>query len=226
MLIGRELLDPGLVRRGTEVSPVDVRVLYSAPESGRVLAGWHEDSAGGRPIVGGCVTSRLIHDDATGLLPEGIHEAQLDDVEAAFVIGVADNRDLRRAVYAGICSWLHHVRSLIGGGKCWISGGFVSLSEPTDTALVGFEPSDRALASLVAGTDHAIDLVGIGDLVYSTPAPGGALRRRLPVSGLVDAHLVDVVTRRSYHRAFAAVVGADGFPVPNAVKGFVEVELG
>ncbi len=101
----------------------------------------------------------------------------------------------------------------------------LSRSEPDDTALAAFEPHDRALAGRVAATDAAIDLHSLSDIMYGGPFPGGTLRKRWPVSGLVDAHLVEVRTRSAYLRGFAAVMGPNGMPLQGATKGFVEVDV-
>jgi hypothetical protein len=154
-----------------------------------------------------------------------LHRATLEEVEAAFVSDTAGGVALRRAVFAGVEAWVHHARFLLGTGMCWISGGFISVSEPDDTALVAFEPDDRELAGRVANSDLAVDMHNLTDVVYSAPNPGGRLRRRWPVSGLVDAHLVDAITRRAYLTGFAAVTGADGFPTEGVTKGVVEVAV-
>jgi hypothetical protein len=158
------------------------------------------------------------------LLPPGAHRAEFSDVEAAFVNDRCGDVRLRIAVYAGIRSWVHHARAVLGPGTCWISGGFVSRSEPEDTALAAFEPRDRTLAR-VATSGSAIDLHNLTDVLYASPSPGGTLRQRWAVSGLVDAHLVDEVTRRAYLTGFAAVLGPNGFPEPGTTKGYVEVEI-
>lgn len=160
-----------------------------------------------------------------GLLPPGAHRADLADVEAALVTSDCGDVQRRRAVFAGIVAWLHHVRLLLGPGTCWISGGFVSRTEPEDTAVAAFQPRDKILARAVASTNAAIDLHNLSAVMYESPSPGGSLQQRWPVSGLVDAHLVDDITRRAYLNGFAAVLGADGFPVQGVTKGYLEIEV-
>lgn len=168
------------------------------------------------------MTNALVHLD-NGLLSPGPHRVSLQDVEAGLV--VADFGDVlhRRAVYAGLLAWLQHARYLLGPGTAFIGGGFVSKTEPEDTALAGFEPHDRDLARTVARTDAALDLQNLSGVLYETPTPGGSLRLRWSVSGLVDAYLIDESTRRTYLTGFAAVLGADRMPLQGVTKGYVEV---
>lgn len=157
-----------------------------------------------------------------GLLPRGVHVADLDEVELALVPAGSSVR--RRAAFHGVASWALHAGALFGAGTLWLGGGFVSMSEPGDTAIVVYLPDDLALAAK-ALDGGGLDLLSLMDVQYSYPGTGGAMRERWPVSALVDAYIADRVTVRTYQRMLGMVVAPDGISVSDA-KGFVQVEVG
>lgn len=163
--------------------------------------------------------------NADGLLPAGIHQAEPDDL-LAFADPSMGDAVLRRAVALALQAWMSMARRGFGPGVCWIGGGFVCSSEPSDTAIVAWHPNDSraALDALERGT--GVDLLSLTNVIYSYPDPGGGLVDRWPVSALVDAHLMDRTTAGAFRSVLSRSLGRDGHPVRGLQKGFLEVVLG
>lgn len=159
-----------------------------------------------------------------GLLPAGIHTAELDEVERIFAGPGMPNPELRRAVLAGVRVWAMLARGLLGPGLFWLSGGFVSTSEADDHALVAYFADDEDVARRAMMSGFGMDLVTLHSVAYAGPGAGGACAERRPVGGIVDALIAERNTRRTVKMGFQAVVGPDGF-ASGATKGFVEVKL-
>ncbi|KSW28569.1 hypothetical protein [Cellulomonas sp. B6] len=161
----------------------------------------------------------------TGLLPPGIHRASLSDVHHAFVQNAGSNPRLRQAVFDGVTAWIGMAPTIFGAGTAWLSGGFISTGEPTDTAWLAYEPEDRGLALQAARSGLAHTVLSLSKVIYSYPPPGGGTEERWAVSALVDAHLIDRGTKTGYRHAWAAVLGVDGVVLEGVTKGFIEIEV-
>lgn len=166
----------------------------------------------------------LIH-GSDGLLPPGEHHCTLADVRSVFVDGVPGDGELRSAVFAALVAWLTMARRVLGAGTCGIGGGFVSIGEPTDTAMAVYFPDDNVLAEVAAQSGAAVDLVSLKGVVYSYPGGGGGVRERWPVSGLLDTHIADRKYAQAFRNGLARVLDPNGMAVPGVVKGYVEVEV-
>ncbi|OJX93388.1 MAG: hypothetical protein BGO96_10495 [Micrococcales bacterium 73-15] len=163
------------------------------------------------------VVAELVEVD--GLLTPGVHKLSLDELEQFAAPPFGDSL-LRQAVVAGVRAWTLRASVYLGPGRLLVGGGFVSVAEPTDTALVVYLPADTNLPAAAA-----VEFVALRDIVYGSPGSGGTMRESLPVSGLVDAYLADRIEERSYRAALSVVIGADGFGVDGATKGYIEIEV-
>lgn len=160
---------------------------------------------------------------ASGLLPPGVHRGTLEDIRRDFVTEIVDRTALREAVFSGLCGWLGLASANLGPGRALVGGGFIGSGEPDERAMVAYLPGDPALGAAAFSTGLGPLLVSLTGVVYSYPAPGGALVDRWAVSGLVDAHLADPGTVMAYRMAFAAVQAPGGGTLPGVTKGIVEV---
>lgn len=158
---------------------------------------------------------------ADGYLPvaQGPHFATLDEVRARFVAG-APNGERRESVFRGLEIWIEQAADIFGSGRLWIVGGFVTHKvEAPDDIDVSFLPDDYERAETALMTSHGLGLLTMQNLVCDI----GLVSRLQPVSGLVDAFLVDGDDEDDVeHMAwlFSQVEG-----VKYARKGFVEVVI-
>ncbi len=158
-----------------------------------------------------------------GLLRPGPHPVDPEDL-AAFAADPFGATRLRSAVCSGVMTWLTVASERFGPGVGLVGGGFTSVGEPTDTAIVGYAPDDRRLA--VGGLELSHELQTIAGVAYSYPGNGGVTKVRWPVSGLVDAFVVDPAMAVSLRKRLSMVVGPDGFAEQGAAKGYLEVGVG
>jgi hypothetical protein len=162
---------------------------------------------------------------SNGLLKPGAHRADAHDLHA-FTADPFGSGPLRSAVCSGIVTWLTHVGHRLGPGVGLVGGGFTSSGEPDDLALVGYVPDDRVAAAAASEGLADLDVQTIEGVVFSHPGQGGVAKTRWPVSGLVDALVLDPSMAVAFRKRISMVIGPDGWAVPGLAKGYVEIGVG
>ncbi|SKC47501.1 DUF6932 family protein [Plantibacter cousiniae (nom. nud.)] len=153
-------------------------------------------------------------DEGAWYLPEGIHVADLAEVEARFV-DAAPFAAERAHVFAAFRVWGDLVRTLVPEARMWVDGGFVThkpWAAPSDVDVT-FLVTPAALNALSPAEQAQVEKLLTGD-GYK------------PMSGLVDAYLITRgdVDRTVYWRDWwATVVDERHEPVQGVKKGFLEV---
>jgi hypothetical protein len=160
---------------------------------------------------------------AAGLLPDGVHQAQLSDVYERLVLD-APNRTRRELLFHALAAYLSLVQDFIPHGKAWIDGGFTMAKpeEPHDVdvviipadwqATVALEPAKRA---------DLLGLMTLQDVIVGQPGPQW-LERVQPIGGALDGFLAHPGQTDVWRQTWSAVKRA-GAVQPGETKGFVEV---
>lgn len=80
------------------------------------------------------------------LLPPGVHDASLADVEALF--GVFQRSERRRRLFAKLLEYVDDVRRAVRGARVMVDGSFVmaAVDEPEDIDIVLVLPADWDMA--------------------------------------------------------------------------------
>lgn len=152
-----------------------------------------------------------------GLMPEGRHDATLNDVQASFV-GAGPYGPERARIWQAFVIWEAMVRALLPTSILWINGGFV-------THKTWAAPSDIDVFILARQTE--VNTAGAAALLplLTTMDPTGG--RVQPMSGLVDGHLGlrgDANVINSYHATWRSVTDENKDEVLGLFKGYAEVK--
>lgn len=164
-------------------------------------------------------------DRESGLLPEGAHGSTWDELRDVFVIRAPKEQQISRsAVCIALKAWALAAMEHLGSGTLLVSGGFVTYSEPTWAATAAYVPTDETgLARAVEDQGPYWQLVSVSDVFFSDPEPGGYLRKRTSVGGLVDAVVIKDADRQLAHRILS--ISDSARPIGYARKGYVEVVI-
>lgn len=157
-----------------------------------------------------------------GLLPDGIHVANLADIYDRCVLD-APQRDARENLYSALTAYLGFLREIVPHGKAWIDGGFMMCKDtpPHDVDLVFFPDDWNALAS--KGEAEAAELFSLLTLQnVLCESPAATFARLQPFGGKIDAFIARP-RDAAYWRSLWSSVKRHGHPVPSETKGFAEV---
>jgi hypothetical protein len=155
--------------------------------------------------------------DGSWYLPQGIHAAQLDEVEDRFVT-TAPFSDERRIVFDSFLLWHRIVSGLLPTARFWLDGGFV-------THKPWAAPSDVDVTVMVR-PDELNNLSAAEQIELEPQFTVLGPPRVRPMSGKVDAFLTvrgDVDSTLYWREHWATVLDENRVKVADAVKGFVEV---
>jgi hypothetical protein len=160
-----------------------------------------------------------------GLLPMGVHPAGMDAVYERFVLD-APNRLHRELLFGALQTYMRLLQRLIPAGRMWVDGGFSTRkgTAPHDVDVVVHPDDWDSLASL--GERDQTDLLGLlthQDIIVGSFDPPQWWARLQPVGGALDAFLCYPGQEEVWYSTWASVKGPDGYIIPGAVKGFVEV---
>lgn len=126
-----------------------------------------------------------------GVLPPGVHRANLDEIDKFFVAGAQNYRRDREVIMMTLRVWVRRMRQSVGTGTTWLAGTFVTdlLSQPTLKIAYFPDNTNAAVASIKTGL--GLPLFTIRDVMYMQPDPGGYAQSVRAVGGLVDAYIAD-----------------------------------
>lgn len=165
---------------------------------------------------------RLPEWDDRGLLPDGIHAADLADIYDRCVLD-APQRDARENLYSALTAYLGFLREIVPHGKAWIDGGFMMCKDapPHDVDLVFFPDDWNALASV--NESEVADLYSLLTLQHVfCESPSGAFSRLQPFGGKIDAFIGRPNETQYWYSTWSSVK-RNGVLVPSETKGFAEV---
>lgn len=151
-------------------------------------------------------------------LPDGIHATTLDEIEERFVVA-APFSDQRRIVFDAFKVWYAIVSPHLTGARFWIDGGFV-------THKPWAAPSDVDVTVMAKTSDVNALPVEVQDRIFGLLTERTATGKVQPMSGMVDAFLFargDVDTTVGWINDWKTVLDENRDPIPNMVKGFLEV---
>ena len=152
-----------------------------------------------------------------GLLPEGRHEASLDEVADLFVSNGPFGSE-RAVIWQAFLVWEGLIRRHLPTAVLWINGGFV-------THKTWAAPSD--IDVFVLARPSEINAVGPSALLPLLTHRDAANQRIQPMSGLVDGHIGgrgDAAVITNYHETWRAVTDENKDEVAGLFKGYVEVK--
>ncbi len=158
-----------------------------------------------------------------GLLPPGIHRAELPDLYERFVLD-APHREHREVLYSALALHVKLVQAIIPSGLAWIDGSFCRCgpNPPEDVDIV-IKPHDwDAFVALPADIKAKMyGLLTLQDVAVMEPAV--YLSRLKPVGGAVDAFLCRPGLDDFWCRQWSSVLDMARNVVRDAEKGFAEV---
>jgi hypothetical protein len=163
--------------------------------------------------------------NADGLLPPGIHSADLAEIYERFVED-APNRGHRELLFSAFHLYYRLVRRLVPSGKLWVDGGFGTQkgAEPHDVDVVVLPADWSALASLPdAAQRDFLGLLTHQDVIVGSLDPPAWWSRIQPVGGVLDGFVCHPGHEALWAATWSSVKGDDGLIVPGMAKGFVEV---
>lgn len=158
-----------------------------------------------------------------GLLPPGIHRAELPDLYERLVLD-APHRERRELLYSAMAVHLKIIQSIIPAGLAWIDGSFCRCwHEPPDDVDIVIKPADwdrlRAAPGVAKAKLYA--LLTLQDARATDPPV--EISRLQPVGGAVDAFLCKPGQDDFWHGEWSRVLDTARNVVKDAVKGFAEV---
>lgn len=156
-------------------------------------------------------------ENETWYLPQGIHDATLDEIEARFV-NDAPFADRRRLVFDAFRLWHEIVTAIVPSARFWLDGGFI-------THKNWAAPSDVDVTVML----KADDLNNLTDEEQQRFLPlftkAGPSPQR-PMSGLVDAYIClrgDVDKTLYWREHWSTVLDENRVILSGTRKGLVEV---
>ena len=158
-----------------------------------------------------------------GLLPLGVHRAELPDLYERFVLD-APCQQHREILHGALVTHLTLIRTVIPMGTAWISGSFSTRAEepPKDVDVVILPTDWRALLGLA--TEAKARLYGLLTLQQVQVAqPAVYLDRLQPVGGAVDAFLCYPGHEDVWRGRWSAVRTEPSGEATNQSKGYAEV---
>jgi hypothetical protein len=158
-----------------------------------------------------------------GLLPPGIHRAELPDLYERFVLDAPD-RPHRELLFGALTVHLKLLRVIIPVGLVWINGSFCTrASRPPDDVDIVIRPGDwKALQDVPAEVKPKLyGLVTLQEVAVLVPTVN--LPRLQPVGGTVDAFLCYPGHEAVWQERWSRVLDAYGDAVQGQEKGFTEV---
>lgn len=158
-----------------------------------------------------------------GLLPPGIHRAELADLHERFVLD-APHREERELLYSALAIHMKIVQTIIPAGLAWIDGSFCQCwHEPPDDVDVVIRPSDWNVLRAAPGKAKA-KLYALLTLQEARATdPPVEISRLQPVGGAVDAFLCMPGKDDFWHWQWSVVLDKGRNVVPGKAKGFAEV---
>lgn len=167
-----------------------------------------------------------------GILPEGIHECSLEEIEKRFVVEAPEStRDRRELVFDALTLHVKMLRRLFRGHpiRIWANGGFTTLKRkpPRDVDLYCIVPPE---AYENVSKDAALPLWSLSNVTARRGGTGPEIvtEKLHTMGGLTDAYVER--SDREYaielmRREWTHVKGDDGKVVKGLVKGIVEVRF-
>jgi hypothetical protein len=158
-----------------------------------------------------------------GLLPAGVHPADLAELHERFVLD-APHPERRELLYSALAVHLKIIQSIIPAGVAWIDGSFCRCwhESPDDVDIV-IKPTDwnalRAVPGAVKAKLYA--LLTLQDARATDPPV--EISRLQPVGGAVDAFLCKPGEDDFWRWQWSVVLDATRNVVTGAEKGFAEV---
>ncbi|PHV64641.1 hypothetical protein CSW57_22850 [Williamsia muralis] len=164
---------------------------------------------------------------AHATLPEGCHQATLEEIYQTFVVD-APHRAERDLMYRALVLYVDVLRTVFPTGRLWIDGGFV-------THKLWRAPEDIDVVAVVPMTDYsnvctnAAAMLPLMTLQHvSSREFAGTVPRLQAMGGLVDGFIVpDVEVQTDYWAdLWSRIKDRHGNPLPETErKGFLEVTL-
>lgn len=158
--------------------------------------------------------------DSNGLLPEGRHAADLDEIEIVFVHS-APHATVRARIFSAFKLYMDLVKDVVPTGAMWVNGGFCThkSTPPNDVDIA------LAVDPVVA---QSVDMAKMVPLVtlQGVVIQGVSAGRIQPMGGLVDAFIFtkgDPAQEDYWDALWSTVKGSDGKPVLGVKKGYLEV---
>jgi hypothetical protein len=153
-----------------------------------------------------------------GRLPEGRHEATLDEIRERFV-EEAPNRARRDLIFRALLVYADIVRSLFPEARLWINGGFVThkseAPKDVDVVIVSEAPDTVTI-------EQVAPLLTLQGVASEQPRLG--IERLQPVGGLVDGFFANASMSDLLDYWDGQWSRVNGAPDTER-KGYVEVRL-
>lgn len=165
-----------------------------------------------------------------GVLPEGIHVCDLDEVHKRFVAEAPEStRERRELIFDALDLHLRMLRRLFRGHplRVWLNGGFTTHKgkPPRDVDLLCIVPPD---AISKAARDGAHPLWTLSDVTANRGGTTVVTSKLYTMGGLTDAYVERsdrVYAIEAMRRDWSRFKDADGNIVEGITKGFVEVRF-
>jgi hypothetical protein len=162
---------------------------------------------------------------ADKMLPAGIHQASLDEVEELFV-EQAPFRDERREIWSAFQLYVGMLRKLVPSATIWVDGGFVTHKTwaPADMDLAVLLDGSHVSALTPEQLQRLTQLMTLQGVRVTSPLTAAA--RLQPMGGLIDAFVLEASDphgRQFWESTWSRVYDQNKVLVPGKSKGFVEV---